>query len=85
MKHDYNHLIDISECAYFYTTLMTEKVWPLRDSNTQPSDLESDALPLRQGVLNTVIQQTCSILFLEMFERQLPSFSSNIDFWGYKE
>ena len=27
-----------------------EKVWPLRDSNTQPSDLESDALPLRQGV-----------------------------------
>ena len=27
------------------------KVWPLRDSNTQPSDLESDALPLRQGVL----------------------------------
>ena len=29
------------------------KVWPLRDSNTQPSDLESDALPLRQGVLVT--------------------------------
>ena len=26
-------------------------MWPLRDSNTQPSDLESDALPLRQGVL----------------------------------
>ena len=25
--------------------------WPRRDSNTQPSDLESDALPLRHGVL----------------------------------
>ena len=24
--------------------------WPRRDSNTQPSDLESDALPLRHGV-----------------------------------
>ena len=28
-----------------------QKIWPLRDSNTQPSDLESDALPLRQGVM----------------------------------
>ena len=28
-----------------------KNIWPLRDSNTQPSDLESDALPLRQGVL----------------------------------
>ena len=26
-------------------------VWPRRDSNTQPSDLESDALPLRHGVI----------------------------------
>ena len=25
-------------------------IWPRRDSNTQPSDLESDALPLRHGV-----------------------------------
>ena len=25
-------------------------LWPRRDSNTQPSDLESDALPLRHGV-----------------------------------
>ena len=25
-------------------------MWPRRDSNTQPSDLESDALPLRHGV-----------------------------------
>ena len=24
--------------------------WPRRDLNTQPSDLESDALPLRHGV-----------------------------------
>ena len=29
--------------------------WPLRDSNTQPSDLESDALPLRQGVLSLIV------------------------------
>ena len=28
-------------------------LWPRRDSNTQPSDLESDALPLRHGVLHT--------------------------------
>ncbi len=27
-----------------------EKNWPRRDLNTQPSDLESDALPLRHGV-----------------------------------
>ena len=27
-----------------------QKFWPRRDSNTQPSDLESDALPLRHGV-----------------------------------
>ena len=26
-------------------------IWPRRDSNTQPSDLESDALPLRHGTL----------------------------------
>ena len=25
-------------------------LWPRRDLNTQPSDLESDALPLRHGV-----------------------------------
>ena len=27
-----------------------KRFWPRRDSNTQPSDLESDALPLRHGV-----------------------------------
>ena len=27
-----------------------EPAWPWRDLNTQPSDLESDALPLRHGV-----------------------------------
>ena len=27
-----------------------QKYWPRRDLNTQPSDLESDALPLRHGV-----------------------------------
>ena len=30
--------------------LRHKKIWPRRDSNTQPSDLESDALPLRHGV-----------------------------------
>ena len=34
--------------------IILQKIWPLRDSNTQPSDLESDALPLRQGVLTDV-------------------------------
>ena len=29
---------------------LTKYLWPRRDSNTQPSDLESDALPLRHGV-----------------------------------
>ena len=29
---------------------MFKRLWPRRDSNTQPSDLESDALPLRHGV-----------------------------------
>ncbi len=28
-----------------------KKVWPRRDLNTQPFDLESNALPLRHGVL----------------------------------
>ena len=27
------------------------KIWPWRDLNTQPSDLESDALPLRHRVV----------------------------------
>jgi hypothetical protein len=31
-------------------TRVKKIVWPRRDSNTQPSDLESDALPLRHGV-----------------------------------
>ena len=30
---------------------MIKMFWPRRDSNTQPSDLESDALPLRHGVI----------------------------------
>ena len=30
-------------------------MWPRRDSNTQPSDLESDALPLRHGVKSICI------------------------------
>ena len=30
---------------------MKKNLWPRRDSNTQPSDLESDALPLRHGVI----------------------------------
>ena len=30
---------------------INKNAWPRRDLNTQPSDLESDALPLRHGVL----------------------------------
>ena len=30
--------------------ILDRKIWPRRDLNTQPSDLESDALPLRHGV-----------------------------------
>ena len=30
--------------------LKKKQIWPRRDLNTQPSDLESDALPLRHGV-----------------------------------
>ena len=40
--------------CHFVTTptfMSRKKVWPRRDSNTQPSDLESDALPLRHGVI----------------------------------
>ena len=40
--------------CHFVTTptfMSRKKVWPRRDSNTQPSDLESDALPLRHGVV----------------------------------
>ena len=29
-----------------------KKLWPGRDLNTQPSDLESDALPLRHQAIN---------------------------------
>ena len=31
-------------------------LWPRRDLNTQPSDLESDALPLRHGVLTAKLE-----------------------------
>ncbi len=47
---------------YFFSSLTDQKGnekkldWPRRDSNTQPSDLESDALPLRHGV----IQRLCN-------------------------
>ena len=40
---------------------LQQKTWPLRDSNTQPSDLESDALPLRQGVLTPVASDIISV------------------------
>ena len=34
-----------------YIGIKITKSWPRRDLNTQPSDLESDALPLRHGVV----------------------------------
>lgn len=42
--------------------------WPRRDSNTQPSDLESDALPLRHEVLGV----SC---FFHTLERQFQRLS----------
>ena len=45
-----------AEMSFFFNPLPIvgvwggKKLWPRRDSNTQPSDLESDALPLRHGV-----------------------------------
>ena len=44
-------LMKIADATILKKILGIQKIWPLRDSNTQPSDLESDALPLRQGVL----------------------------------
>ena len=43
---------------YLYTKGYFLKLWPRRDLNTQPSDLESDALPLRHEVLLT----TCIVI-----------------------
>ena len=40
-----------------FVKIVTKKVWPRRDSNTQPSDLESDALPLRHGVTSATNSQ----------------------------
>ena len=37
----------LASLGYWYSK---ENLWPRRDLNTQPSDLESDALPLRHGV-----------------------------------
>ena len=36
--------------------LFKTHLWPRRDLNTQPSDLESDALPLRHGVLTAKLE-----------------------------
>ena len=38
-------------------------MWPRRDSNTQPSDLESDALPLRHGISYLQVQQQIQNLY----------------------
>ena len=41
--------------------------WPRRDLNTQPSDLESDPLPLRHGVirqLRKIYQYLFQIIFI---------------------
>ena len=46
--------------------------WPRRDSNTQPSDLESDALPLRHGVID-ITKRTLGLMLQIYFyhENQL--------------
>ena len=41
----------VNQRSWVQSSLEAKKFfWPRRDSNTQPSDLESDALPLRHGV-----------------------------------
>ena len=46
-----------------YQFYFQEKIsWPRRDSNTQPSDLESDALPLRHGVRSICIIYACRVV-----------------------
>ena len=39
-----------SYADHYTTEIVGKRFWPRPDSNTQPSDLESDALPLRHGV-----------------------------------
>ncbi len=62
-----------------------KKIWPWRDLNTQPSDLESDALPLRHRValkypwnckyLNTArIPNACLRQFFENLKNELISY-----------
>ena len=50
----------------------TKKIWPRRDLNTQPSDLESDALPLRHGVSYRFIYLTSELLSLFMWSIKFP-------------
>ena len=44
-------------------------IWPRRDSNTQPSDLESDALPLRHGV---IVKETGKFLCYNIAMNTIP-------------
>ena len=48
---------DLSEANLFFFFSLQEKKWGQRDSNPQPSGLESDALPLRHGPMGCV--RTC--------------------------
>ena len=41
----------------FFILVWYEIYWPRRDLNTQPSDLESDALPLRHEALKVIKNQ----------------------------
>ena len=49
-------------------------MWPRRDSNTQPSDLESDVLPLRHGV-NLVQPRWVPTLITALFCRMFPQIN----------
>ena len=42
-------------------------MWPRRDSNTQPSDLESDALPLRHGVPGEILGAILGLSIISFF------------------
>ena len=45
--HDDKVIAVVNEKIVLINPVNSEKFWPGRDLNTQPSDLESDALPLR--------------------------------------
>ena len=62
----------------WYWYVMKKNLWPWRDSNTQPSDLESDALPLRHRVNLSQIIQFCVLKLFINLNRFLNYFTGRV-------